>query len=319
MSKPNISILDDEFNLEPSNISTIKTAMPEWQRLDLEPKAAGKSLLHNELGLPISPRINTRETVPLINELSAEPLFVKALENDKFIPPKSNFVAVGQTDQEWIEKSQIEQSRKSPKIVDNNQVVDISSLQGIDPLNLRIQDDSSNSTVNEVLQNLTELESIVISKICKVTNLTQLNDLYNSVFTSNGYFNYILQQVEQSNLTSNIRLNEAISDSKEKLLLELQAKKLEFLEPEQLEPIDEEIFNEPEPEPELQPQTTESKEIISDNVYILYVDRIPFFTTASKDLILEKIYSLITKNNKELSDLMLVKRIPIDFGIILKD
>lgn len=315
MSKLNMSI-DDELNLDTSNITSIKTSIPEWQRLDLEPKAAGKSLLHNELGLPILNKQNTRETIPLNKELSSDPVFIKAaVDDDKFIPPKSNFVAVGQTDQEWIEKSKIVNPRKLPKVVDNNQMVDVQSLQGIDPLSLNQKDDSNTFSINEVLKNLTELENLVINKISKAANLTQLHNLYNSIFTNNGYFNYILNQVEQLNLTSNVLLNESIADSKEKLLLEFQARKLEFLEPEQQEPIDDEIFDEPDPEE----SPSEENKVTADNVYILYVDKIPAFTTSSKDVILDKIYSLITKENKDLSDLMLVKRIPIDFGIILKD
>ena len=137
-----------------------KTRQPEYLRLDVEPKVGGQSLLHDEFGMPKTGG-GQRRNIPPMKEISNEPVVVKASkptkikdrtfsmiqeedgnyirvpdftgsnieEDDKFIPPKSNFVSVGNMEHAWYDEKVTGIS-----MVDNNDEVDVASLQGINPL-----------------------------------------------------------------------------------------------------------------------------------------------------------------------------------------
>jgi hypothetical protein len=116
---------------------------PEYERLGIEPKTGGTSLLHDEIGEPLvrqqpGPRIPAAESITnekvLIkhDESKEEPRLANPLTARRKPIPSSGFV-----DQMWMDGKPIEKSDEEipdSAIIDNNDVVNIDALQGIDPL-----------------------------------------------------------------------------------------------------------------------------------------------------------------------------------------
>jgi gas vesicle protein len=101
----------------------------EYQKLDIEPAKAGRSLLHDEFGfLKSGPK--KVDKIPPPKEIDNTPVMVKAkTDNDGWIPPKSNFdsvASVGAEDHSWYGSA-------VTGVVDNNEEVDVDSLQGSNP------------------------------------------------------------------------------------------------------------------------------------------------------------------------------------------
>jgi CRISPR type III-B/RAMP module RAMP protein Cmr1 len=308
MSENNNEELDVELDSTPVKIRT-----PEWKRLDLEPAQAGKSLLHDEFGFPKVNKGKEKELVPLMEELSSEPINIKAnnqsKDDDKFIPPKSNFVSVGQKENTWYSKEVTGVAALDENIIDNTEFVDTDSLQGLDPLG-QIMNKEDNSVVKYIQKNILETEQIIINKLNKINNLEELNELSQKVFGKEGWFSNVTVKIKQENLTKNTALLDVFNLSIEKLFIEFEAKKYEFLTPEDDEYSQVELLEE-------QTKQTEPEQDIEE--YMLYENQKLHSIVSSKKEIIELIYDLITNCNVELSSLVLLKKIPIDFGIILKE
>ena len=135
-----------------NRILKAKIRQPEHKRLDIKPSIGGSSLLHDEFGMPNVGNTKRREQAPL-KEINNDPVSIKAFvpndkisykkpnspkigldfepaaKDDDFLPPKSNFVAIGHVEHSWYDEKVT-----GPSSIDNNEMIDTEALQGIDPL-----------------------------------------------------------------------------------------------------------------------------------------------------------------------------------------
>jgi hypothetical protein len=116
----------------------------EYQRLDVDPKPAGKSLLHDKNGMRRVAK-KPQKQMPRAPEISNEPIKVpaKRVDEDSISyrnkkVPKQPMAYVGMhEDQMWFDEELVASGDKLPpeeEMIDNNEDVDVTALQGHDPL-----------------------------------------------------------------------------------------------------------------------------------------------------------------------------------------
>jgi hypothetical protein len=325
-----------------------KIRQPEHLRLDIEPKVGGQSLLHDEFGMPKTGG-GQRRNIPPMKEISNEPVVVKASksgkiktrgtitikedgnyikvpdftgsnieEDDKFIPPKSNFVSVGNMEHAWYDEKVT-----GPSMVDNNDEVDVDSLQGINPLV-----EKENSKIGEAVEFFTKklqyIKTLVITELSEITDAEEIKNLRQNTFGENGIFTEVVKKIMSLN-TNKHSLTTLIDYMYSEIDLEIQGKEFEL----QSEVVDDETEEWPEDMAQipLADEELADKEI-TDNEDKAAIQEGEFAIIVHNDIVdivkdIESARDLISKivlnDNVDLSAIQLVKRIKIDFGIILGD
>ncbi len=115
---------------------------PEYERLGIEPKTGGSSLLHDEIGEPLVKK-HPVPNLPPPEQIANEKVLIKHEDNSE--PPKSvnptvrrhPMVASGLVDQLWSDGVIIDNpNEKIPDgpMIDNNEEIEVAALQGMDPL-----------------------------------------------------------------------------------------------------------------------------------------------------------------------------------------
>jgi hypothetical protein len=322
-----------------------KTRQPEYLRLDVEPKVGGQSLLHDEFGMPKTGG-GQRRNIPPMKEISNEPVVVKASkptkikdrtfsmikeedgnyirvpdftgsnieEDDKFIPPKSNFVSVGNMEHAWYDEKVT-----GPSMVDNNDEVDVASLQGFNPLA-----EKENSKIGEAVEFFTKrlqyVKTLVITELSEITDVEEIKNLRQNTFGENGIFTEVVKKIMSLNINKH-SLTTLIDDMYSEIDLEIQGKEFEL----QSEVEDDGIAEE---WPEDMAQIPLADEPIADNEDKAAIQEGEFAIIVHNDIVdivkdIESARDLISKivlnDNVDLGEIQLVKRIKIDFGIILGD
>ena len=287
-----------------------KQTIPEYQRLDIEPAEGGKPLLLNDFGKPlISKEIKNKLKVPLLKEITNEPIHCKAqqennkkpIDNDGFVPPKSNFVSIGNTkDHVWYD---LPQSSKEDEI-------DIDALQGLDPLTSDI-----NAAMSEQIiateKMLLDIKTNVIKQLSTIENLDNLKLLKINLFGKNSNFDKMLSYINTLQPKEKHVIGEMIANTMSILSLEIDAKEYEFITSKEETIEDEEIDDE-------EYNSTENISLLEGD-YSIYLDGENISVEQDINIIRKILSKLLLEDNIDISRIMLIKRIPIDFGVLIKD
>jgi hypothetical protein len=338
-----------------------KRQPPEYQRLDIEPREGGKSLLHDDFGLPKVGPAPSRGDIPQMREVSNKPVSIKASvpdesrvqiakggipqkgrpsraaeqtftkeEDDGFIPPKNNFVNVGQTEHAWYD----EKVAGPSEMVDNNaldsnapdeQLIDTDSLQGTNPL-ADIEQEELSEIRKQFEQRLQYIQDGVLSQLEDVVNLEDLEQFKANILGKSGVISTVLKQFKKLDSQDRQVVGELVNSVIDTLRLEFEAKEYEFLSDEE-EDEDEESEHGDFPEEEdsnenldvgpRQPQTAKVSAALAEGQYAVLVDDKLFTVVDSAQEARQVLSRLILGNNVDVERIQLIKRIPIDFGVVL--
>jgi hypothetical protein len=350
---------NDIRKIRSNKVLDSKRKPPAWQSLGIEVPTGGVSLMVDEFGMPKIPPKPLDKQIPELIQLDNNPVNIKAtnIENkrvqfikkgsmkntennpniadDKFIPPKDNFVIVGGSeDHTWYDK-RVTGIADDQQMVDNNEVIDVEKLQGINPLIEKaasdvvdefIQDEfiqepviEKELKVKEILQRLDRSFRAIVSKLKEVNDIEELHNIRKNIFSENGIFYTIVEAgnkyLDYLDKDKRQFFIAKIKDVFEATKLEFEAKELEFLSStdsneEAEDPNEDEVSYD---------QEEISDENTSNNLYILYVDNKLYTSKASSDAIKDVLKNLLLKNEIDISRIMLLKKINIDFGIILEE
>jgi hypothetical protein len=321
-----------------------KMRQPEYKRLDIEPKMGGQSLFHDEFGLPKSATPKKKDILP-INEISNMPILMKAsqpsenitfkksqvskisigeVEDDKFIPPKSNFVSIGHVEHAWYD------DKAAGISVDNNDHVDVESLQGLNPLVKNVK------SLEFFTKRLAYITNFTINELIEVDSLEGLSELKTKIFGKHGLFTELLKQVGDVEPNYREKIGVLINKTYSDIQLEIQGKSIELEteaedDEENLEwPEDMAVITKPDDENQNESEDEEVVEEDEDNSnveskdssipegwYAVIVDGKLLEVVESIEIARDCISQLILNDNIALDNIQLIKRIKIDFGIIL--
>jgi len=326
---------------EEKGILDVKTRRPAYQSLDIEPKQAGQSLLHDEFGMPkVTPVPKIK--IPKMKTISNEPVVVKASkpgkalskksadeDDDKFIPPRQNFISVGNVEHAWY-------NDKVTGVVEDEEEVDTESLQGIDPL-ADANDPQTAEAVKYFTKRLNHVKGLVISELSEITDLEELKNLRANTFGKKGIFTDIVRQLDTLKVNKAV-IGELLGQMYSELDLEIKGKEFEITEeaaaadevtewPEDMavmtssekESDDEEEQRADEEDPEGDSEAPASFTTIPEGHFAIVVDGDVIDTTPILKLAREAISELIVTNNIEFSRVQLIKRYKLDFGIVIEE
>lgn len=316
----------------------IKRQPPEYKRLDIEPKVGGGSLLHDEFGMPKTGPTQHKGDIPMMNELPNEPVMIKSsekedkplgkrpqraafpivIDDDKFIPPKSNFVSVGNVDTGWYNDKVVGPVKTNP-IIDNNDVLDTDSLQGMNPLA-----SPSETSVKFFSGMLKNIKDITNAQLPKVNDLNELSELRAKILGKQGVFNQVLVHFNKVPPPEKAAIGALISDAVSDLTLEFESKEYEFISSDN-EQEEEEVVYDDEEDEDFEEDPEEKAEVAGTLVcsnlppgsYAVLVKEnlIAMANTAEKAKKL--IEELVLGEKAKLEDVQLIKKIAVDFGVIL--
>jgi hypothetical protein len=356
--------------LDAKNNLSLKTKMPEYQRLDIEPKVAGKSLLHDEFGMPkVAPK--KRENVLLNKEIPNTPVLIKASTPDlsrikfhkknqvvvapytpakekddgfippksNFVPPKQNFVSVGNVEHGWYD----EKVTGMPAIIDNNEVVGdsadaVDKLQGVNPL-VDIEDQNTDEARVYFEKKLAHVKNLVVAQLAEVTEIEELQNLRENLFGRKGIFTDIVRKLDTLKIDNSV-IGELVSQVYTELDLEIEGKSYELTAPQEETEEDIEFARQflAQSEPDPQPQEEESNEedekedandsadnnekvadirAVPEGSYVILIDGKFELIIDDIEIARKMITKGVLENDIALERVQLIKRIPIDFGIIL--
>lgn len=325
--------MSDEDKSNPVLLS--KLQRPAYQDKGLEPKPAGKSLLHDDFGiLKVSPTPKAR--VPKIKTISNEPVAIKASkpqrkvedEDDKFIPPRQNFVSVGNVEHAWY-------SNKVTGAVDDEDEVDTESLQGQNPL-ADATDPQTAEAVRYFTKRLNHVKGLVVSELSEITDLEELKNLRANTFGKKGIFTDVIRQLDTLKVNKAV-IGELLSQMYSDLELEINSKQNELDEenaaasevtewPEDMavvtskkESDDEEEQRVDDEDSEGAFEATEGFTAIPEGHFAIIIDGDVIDTTPSMKLAREAMSKLVIANNIEFSRVQFVKRYKLDFGVVIEE
>jgi len=349
-------------------ILDMKRQPPEHQRLDIEVKEGGRSLLHDDFGMPKvtpPPRLET----PSMREIPNEPVVIKASipdlskvrtargnvqrrdhlgkqtvtaqglaeDDDKFIPPKSNFVSVGQKEHTWYD----DRVAGPSEMVDNNDEMDTESLQGLDPMA-----DVENEKMSEVRKSfenrLKNVFSGVDTQLESIVNTDQLEQFKKNIFGKGGLLDNVLKQFRSIPPNERQVVGELVNHYIEELKLQLDAKANELEEEDDEEEDSDEdgvdqyrgadYDGEQEdtsesdeddgvmlPADEKAPSTAKISSTLEEGQYGILIDDKLFTVAEDSAKAREALTRLVLGNNVDLKRVQVIKRVSVDFGILLEE
>lgn len=309
-----------------------KLKQPEHKRLDIEPKIGGASLIND----PKKPKV---DRVSLDDkEIEKDPILIKASKpeeavfkkstigsvpdvDDGFIPPKTNFVSVGNVDHAWYD----DKVTGLPE-----EEIDVESLQGLNPL-AEASDQQIKKSVEFFDKRLAYVKSFVATELLEVSSLEELKDLKSKVFGKKGMFTDILKLVSKAQPNERLVVGELINSVYSELQLEFEGKNFELTEVDENEeewPEDMAIIEKEEstkkdsveegPSEEIKEESVdESADTIPEEHYAIILNGDLFDVVDNVKSARYIISDLILNNNVDIQNIQLLKRIKIDFGIIL--
>jgi len=306
--------------------------VPEHQRLELEVPKGGVSLLHDKSGMPkVSKPQRTRELS--IKDFETEPVLVKSKSNsdDGFLPPQSNFVSVGNVEQSWY-SDKVTGPQKEDE-------VDIEALQGLNPL-VDSKDSKSLQEVKIFSKRLDNIKKAILTELGEVLSLEDFSNLKVNTFGNKGVLteNYkVLGTVSSNNRPI---IGEKINDIRSELELEFQGKYEDLNDEEefatsvvewpqdmaQVTKEDAELYKGEKEKPDFSEDIAEYE--YSNNIpeieignYLITVDG--KILDVKEDISAERARTIISKllleDGIEFDRICLLKRVGLDFGVLLMD
>lgn len=334
-----------------------KRQPPAWQQMDMEPEEGGKSRLHDEHGIPkVAP--TPKKDLPKMPELPDTPVVVKASErgnpsqmatgipnkgrpskaaeqdfqDDGFVPPKNNFVNVGQVEQAWYDEKV---AGPPQEMIDNNEEVDTESLQGMNPMD-DVQDKNIAKLRKKFESRLQKVAQGVLAQLETVVNPEQLETFKANVLGRNGVFAKILLQFGELDPSERRVVGELVNQFIDALKLEFEAKEQELYEDfgddeeefdeegyDQMMAEDEDVNKDPPPENPA-PRVANVAQMLKPSDIAVLVDGklIKVFDQATSTLTAELrdlLNKIILGNNIDPERVQVIKRLPVDFGIHIGD
>lgn len=286
--------------------------VPLYKSLEIEPKQGGQKQVLSKNFLTQK----KKEQIPLAKDISDKPIVIKATpkNDDGFIPPPNNFVAVGQVQQAWATK---EVTGLPDEMQDNNwsenaseeekDLVEqkIKDLQGIDPLSLNMD----KSTNVQLFKN--QLEKVYNEIANQLSNIevNEFNTIKNKILSQDGVLGQILNNFK-NNLTPQERniVGEFVSNFIDRLKLLLSSKEEEF--------DSEDIYDENDSEDnsyDVQRLTFS----LEEGEYVIFVDNEFLVKMPDSVAVRNSLQRLILGDNIDIERIKVLKRIPIDFGVVL--
>lgn len=330
---------------------------PEYQKLDIEPKEGGKSLLHDEFGLPkVSP--SSFKKTEFVNNITNEPVFVKNsnpnnptqataipkkgfpsvssqqnFEDDGFIPPKNNFVSVGNVESSWATKEvtglpDIDNSNTT--MVDNNWLESkseqdsdfiaeqVNSLQGMNPL-AELENPKMSEHLKQFDQKLQIIFSDIVEKLKTIDSIDVFTNFKSNVLGKNGVLDSILRKFSQIPAADRPRFGERINDIIDQLKTEFSAKEYELSENKTENPEDSSENTEDDETTKSAPINIGTDLSLQEGQFAILINNELFETADSIKEANDSLSKLILGNDVPVENVQLIKRIPISFGIILDD
>jgi hypothetical protein len=329
-----------------------KRQPPAWQQMDIEPEEGGKSRLHDEHGLPKVAPVPKKD-LPKMPELPNTPVAIKASErgapsqmatgvpnkgrpsksaeqdfqDDGFIPPKNNFVNVGQVEQAWYDEKV---AGPPQEMIDNNEEVDTESLQGMNPME-DVQDKNTAKLRKKFESRLQKVAQGVLAQLETVVNQEQLETFKANVLGRNGVFAKILLQFGELDPSERRVVGELVNQFIDALKLEFEAKEQELYEDfgdDEEEEFDEEGYDqmmaEEDPPEDPAPRVANVAQMLKPRDIAVLVDGklIKVFDQATSTLTAELrdlLNKIILGNNIDPERVQVIKRLPVDFGIHIGD
>jgi hypothetical protein len=292
----------------------------QYQKLDVVPAEGGKSLLHNEFGM-LKVRPEAKVKMPPPKEFSDKPVLIKAkrvepADDDKFLPPKANFAHVGNLDHTWYNDVNI----------DNNETVDIEAVQGIDPLqadNVGIA--SLKSFFNK---KILEIKEAALGSLKTVQTIEDFEDCSARVFGDGGLFSQVFVKMGNMKPEERVIVGGFVNDQFQDLKFSFDAKYYELASLEEEEPSEdpeEDEFAEDDVDESLdgESEITESSGHISmadleEGQYLVIVDGLKQMVVESEEEVRVMLSRLLLGNNIEIGRIRVLKRVSIDFGVLIK-
>lgn len=321
-----------------SRVLELKRKAPEYQRLELDVKEGGRSLLHDEFGMPKVGPAKEKSKMPKMQEISNEPVNVRASvpdeskvvmhktrsvgksqavleQDDGFIPPKSNFVSVGQIDHSWYDEKVSGQA-----MVDNNEDVDIDQLQGVNPLADVHPDliDHLKVLKNKILNTINSAKILV----AEASSLEELSIIKENTLGSNSL---IVQWFKSLKPQDRVKMGEFINTLVEDFLGEFSNKEQEVLEEEEIleqeKLLEQEVLESSQANEILEEGYQEGAEFPCDlkqGECAILVDN-KLYSILVQEFARSEITKLLLRDNIDIERIQLIKRVPIEFGVLLGD
>ena len=328
---------DQERGERASRALDLKRKAPEYQRLELDVKEGGRSLLHDEFGMPKVGPAKDKSKMLKMQEISNEPVNVRASvpdeskvvmhkgrsvgksqaileQDDGFIPPKSNFVSVGQIDHSWYDEKVAGQS-----MVDNNEDVDIDQLQGVNPLaDVHPELTDHLKVLKNKLLNTINAAKVLVSE---ASSSEELDLIKNNTL---GPASLIVQWFKSLGPKDRIKIGEFINTLVEDFLSEFSNKEQEILEEEELieqEKLIEQEVLENSQEDEAEEGYMEGAEFpinLKLGYCAILIDN-KLYSILVQEYVRSEITKLLLQDNIDIERIQLIKRVPIEFGVLLGD
>lgn len=367
-----VSQNDDKRGSRIRRVLETKRQVPLYQQMDIEPAEGGRSLLHDEHGMPkVTP--NPKRELPPLKELPSIPISIKASvpdqpkiardmlqkgspspaaqqvlqpdENDGFIPPKNNFVNVGQTEHVWYDEKVAGPSETQQEMIDNNKDVNIDSLQGLNPM-ADVQEPKVSDIRKQFENRLKYIYNSVLSQLETVVDLNELEQFKSNVLGKNGVLVAVLKQFQKLPPEDRQAVGDLINSFIDNLKLEFDAKENQFLTdaddddddefdgegydelvkemveapPKLVEKLSKQKAEPEDPGPwEGDPPPAKVSATLAEGQYGVLVDDKLFLVVDSNQEARNVLSKLILGNNVAVENIQLIKRIPIDFGVVLTE
>jgi hypothetical protein len=329
-------------------------------------KEGGKSLLHDQFGIPKLSKVPKKEVMPL-KELPNQPIPVRAAvretpvrmghpgmkrdvvqpkapvvqdEDDKFYPPKSNFVSVGQQEHTWHDESVT-----GLPTVDNNDTMDTDSLQGMNPL---ADADPEMSQVCQYFdKRLKHITEGIVSQLEDVQDLEDLAQLHKNVLSKTGVLGTLLRQFNKIPQNERAGVGHLINAFIEDINSKFQDKQNEFVQDEEEGQAEEEEYDRTHPDSEkkaegeveyqeddpvdndqMEDHADNSdagvnlhnlSEVMQEGQYGILVQGSLVKVENSAVSAKQMLTTLVLNKGVDISTITLIKRVPVDFGIIVGD
>jgi len=307
-----------------------KTQLPEYKKRDIDPPMGGRSLLHDEHGIPkVSANPKSKGDIPMMKEIPNEPVAVQASEvensaqvsmgvprrgapvtsenEDKFFPPKSNFVNVGAVEQSW--HSEEVTGIPDEPMIDNNDEVDVESMQG--SFHNDLEDNETTQLKAEWSKRMDLVRANVIAELSRVSTYDEYEDLKSKVFGRSGVIARLAKQFKNIKASHRSIIGPLTNELVDSLSMEFQTVESEF--------DDEPQMQEDHATPEDVAKAKSPAFDLQEGQYCVIVRGVPVKVLNSKkeaQLVLSKI---LLGNNVDLKDVELITRVSIDFGVLIGD